>query len=95
MNSPRALATPKEQSVIDNQLGQIESRLKGLSETSDRIGNAMQRLLNPRPMDAAVKGEGQPPSSATVEGRLQSVIRHIDALQASFNDHAQTLDQAI
>lgn len=96
MNSPRALATPKEQSILDSQIFQIESRLKGLDETSGRIGDATKRLLNPRPIDvSAAGGEGQAPAPSTVEERMQSIVRHLDALQASFSDHAQTLDQAI
>lgn len=87
-------ASAKPQSVLDSQIGQIESRLKSLWELDSRISQSISRLINPRPAEVGNGVEGNPVSS-TVEGRLQGIVRQLDTLQSAFQAHAETLDHSI
>lgn len=89
-----AVQQPKTQTLLESQVGQIESRLKGLAEVQEQIGQSINRLINPRPTDAAAESV-QPPSPATIEGRLQNIVRTLDCNLATLRDHAQILDSAI
>ena len=83
-----------KQTILDSQLSKIELRINGLVDTSNRIAQAVCRLLNPRPCEAN-KDPGNPPSANTVEARLTMIASMLDAVQKQFDEHANDLDQAI
>jgi hypothetical protein len=88
-------AVLKDKSILEAQVGQIESRLKGLADVENQIGMAVQRLINPRPTAAGETGKAPQPSPDTIEGRLQNIVRTLDEIINDLSDRANTLNQAI
>ena len=87
-------APARPQGPIEGLVSQIESRISGLFDVSHRTEQAMNRLLNPRPAEVG-KNSADTPAPQTIEGRMQSIVRMLDAVDARFRDQAERLDSAV
>ena len=85
----------EQQTILEIQIEQINSRMKSLYETSNKIEAAINRLVNPRPVSAAAQGSVGTPSPQTIEGKLQQINRTLDGLVGDFSDHAERLNQSV
>lgn len=87
-------AAPRPLGPIEALVSQIESRITGLFDVSQRSEQALNRLLNPRPAEVG-KGAVETPSVPTIEGRMQGIVRMLDAVDAKFREQAERLDTAV
>ena len=80
---------------INAQLDEIDCRINSLRDCQNQIGQAVCRLLNPRPAEACRADAEKTPVPNTVESRLQGVVRSLDSLLGDLSDNAASLNRAI
>ncbi len=89
-------ANAAEQSILPGLLHHINERISMITERQDASGRAIERLINPRPIEVRGEKESPPPREpVSTEDHLNAILIRLEYVCRLAEDQAAQLNSAV